>query len=68
MGGYYQGKTWVLTQVLRATIIVEPRELRYRVLLAPTYDEVNKILLEKGEDALWEVLLNADEENWEAFQ
>jgi hypothetical protein len=67
MGGHRQGATWAFTQVLRATIIVEPRALRYRVLLDPTCDEVHKILLEDGEDALWEVLLSAKGDNWEAF-
>lgn len=61
-------QTWVFTQVLRATIIVEPRELRYRVLLDPPRDDVQKILLEDGEDALWEVLLSVKDDNWEAFR
>jgi hypothetical protein len=67
MGGHRQGATWVFTQVLRATIIVEPRELRYRVVLAPSRDEVHKILLEDGEDTLWEVLLSAKDDDWKAF-
>lgn len=60
-------KIWVFTQVLRATIIVEPRELRYRVLLDPGRDEVHKILPEHREDALWDVLLSGEDDNWEAF-
>jgi len=61
-------KTWVFTQVLRANIVVDPGELRYRVLLDPPRDEVHKILLEDGEDALWDVLLNGTGNNWEAFR
>jgi hypothetical protein len=39
MGGHRQGETWIFTQVLRATVVVEPRALRYRVLLDPARDE-----------------------------
>ena len=68
MAGHREGETWRFTQVLRATIVVEPRELRYRVVLDPARDELHKILLEDGDDALWEVLLNAGDDNWEAFR
>jgi len=67
MDGHRQGSSWIFTQVLRATVVVEPRAMRYRVLLDPARDEVHRIGLEDGEDALWNVLLNASDDHWEPF-
>ena len=68
MGGHYEGNTWCFTQVLRATIVVEPREMRYRVLPGPARAHLHDTLDEDREDALWDALLNADTGDWEAFR
>lgn len=67
MGGHYEGDTWCFTQVLRATIIVEPREMRYRVLPGPARAHLHDLADKDAEDALWDALLNADTGDWEAF-
>jgi hypothetical protein len=67
MAGHYQGNAWVFTQELRATIVVNPHGLRYRVVLDRTRDEIHKTLRECGKDAVWEVLLDAQGRDWEVF-
>jgi len=67
MGGHRDGATWVFTQISRATIVVAPEELLYRVVLNPTYSEMHSILREKNQKHLWKILLNEGNSSWEEF-
>ena len=67
MGRHYENGIWVFSQELRATIIVEPRQLRYRIVLSPSRNELHEILDEHGQDRLWQTLLNTEDIKWEDF-
>lgn len=63
LGGHREGATWVLTQTLRATLVVAPEELRFRVVLEPEYGDLHRL----DEQQLWEVLLREEISLWEEF-
>ena len=68
MGGHREGKTLVLTQTLRATLVVSLAPLQYRVILDPSYSDLHRVLHDEGEDKLWEVLLKPKGAEWESFR
>jgi hypothetical protein len=53
--------------ITRATIVVAPEKLVYRIVLNPTYSELHSILCEKSERELWEILLSKEGAPWEKF-
>lgn len=67
MGRHYENGIWVFSQELRATIIVEPKQLRYRIVLSPSRNELYEILDKHGQDRLWQTLLNTEDTKWEDF-
>jgi hypothetical protein len=67
MGGYVGANGFVLTQVLRATIVVSPSLAQYRIVLKPSYAELKKLLQDSGDRAFWDVLLRENSAQWESF-
>ncbi len=67
MDGHYEASTYVLNQVLRATIVVAPEKLLYRVILKPHYTELHNLVDTNKEQQLWTILLAEDGPSWESF-
>jgi hypothetical protein len=67
MKGYFEGKVWHTSQIQRATIVVSPTKLQYRIVIEPSYKELNLLRREGAEDELWNILLDPDGSPWEDF-
>lgn len=68
MKGYFnENKVWHSTQVQRATILVSPEELKYKIVLKPNSGDLHKMLKRHCVDDVWETLLNKSEIPWEDF-
>lgn len=68
MKGQYIENVWHPTQILRATIVVSPVELQYRVVVEPSYLELGVLRREGRDKELWDFLLNSKEPAWEQFR
>ncbi|WP_421196973.1 hypothetical protein [Aeromonas enteropelogenes] len=54
-------------QKTRATIVVAPEELIYRIVLDPAYSEVHSTLREAPQRELWKILLSKEGLPWKKF-
>jgi len=68
MKGEFVNNVWHSTQIQRATIVVSPKKLKYRIVVRPSHEELDALRREGKENDFWDYLIKPKWRIWKNFR